>query len=86
MNIEPSWEECGDSDPATRLLATICVHGCFLHLEARQVEGEGHLQTFVEYPEDYEALCVIYSSDGGSFSTFERNGREYVAFAIPFRN
>lgn len=82
-----TWEECGESDPQTRLLATIRVHGCPLHLEARQVCYDDHgLQTFVEYPEDYGALCALYSCDAPeAFHTFTRNGREYVPFTIPFQ-
>lgn len=81
-HITPIWEACGDSYPETRLLATIWVQGCPLHLEAREVTPEG--DSFVDYPEDYEALCALYSPDGARFQTFEHNGRRYVAFAVPF--
>jgi hypothetical protein len=82
-DINPNWEACGESNPFTRLLATIYVNGCAMHLEAREVTLNTDEQGFVDYPEDYESLCNLYCPDG-SFQTFELNGRTYLPFAVPF--
>jgi hypothetical protein len=78
-----SWEQVGTTDPATRLLATIYVMGCPLHLEARQVGQNDDGQTFAEYEGDYDALRRLYG-DADDFTTVMIDGREYILFAVPF--
>ena len=80
-----TWEPEGYPDPLTRLLTTIWVEGCPMHLEARQVGQNEDGQTFAEYEEDYDSLRRLYEPDG-NFATATINGREYVLFAVPFSN
>lgn len=83
-DLTPNWEPIGETDPFTRLLSTIWVNGCAMHLEARQIKTGTEFQEVVEFPEDYENLCRLYGPDGAWFQTFELDGRTYVPFAVPF--
>src|SRR5258705_1748243 len=82
-----AWEQTGEEFPASRLIATIVVAGCRMHLEAYAVEenlNEGNEQTFpadyVDVPDkDYEAVGGV-----GAWHTVTINRREYVLIATPF--
>lgn len=81
--VDIIWDQIGEDEPTTRLLAHIRIAGVDMHLEAREVtiDREG-FQTTLEYPDDHGALCNM--SDTAGFTTAEIDGREYFIYALPY--
>jgi|KBSMisStaDraftv2_1062788.scaffolds.fasta_scaffold3724541_1 hypothetical protein len=89
------WEPTGPvQDPTTRLLATIYIAGCPMHLEAYRLaqdpDGEPtDIQEFAKLPENAEytfdeeehALFSILAA--GAVETVQINGRPYALVAHP---
>lgn len=75
------WDEIGEEDPKTRMLAHVRIGDLDMHLEARQVIEDEEGQNTLEYQDDYERLIGI--SDV-AFQTTIIDGREYLLFALPY--
>lgn len=73
------------SPPLSRLLGTIVIGGCSLHVEAIEVKQVDGFQTPVdERCED--TLDELYALEGGNgqFTTAEIDGRQYVVYCTPY--
>lgn len=67
----------------SRLLATIDVNHCSLHLEAFAVERDAGIQAWATNVEELSAIYAASGADGG-WQTVPINGREYVLIATPY--
>lgn len=82
------WEACGDElagDRHDRLLTTIVVNGCPMHLDARRIiADDGSQQAFAAgaYPDDAGPLSDALGADG-PWQTIGLGDAEYVLFASP---
>lgn len=77
------WEQTGDTDPSSRLSASLVLNGVHMHVEARAVvwvDGEQTPQG--DWPEDLDHLYEI-GNPGNPFDTVTIMGREYVLLAFP---
>lgn len=68
--------------PGSRLLCTIVINGCPMHLDAREVVEVDGVQTFVAWAEDADLLSDALGADG-RWHTTTIDGREYALFASP---
>lgn len=91
ITIAPEdWEPTGpdaesdpdEPDPTARLLASINVNGCALHLEAFAVVDNDSCQeaAHAHFHDDVEALQNMQDT---AFQTVEINGRTYILVATP---
>ncbi len=81
------WTESGEQDPNSRLLATINLAGCLMHLEAYAVaEMKGHdpVQHFDGDSPDTPAKVYAAVGGDGPWHTVMIDDREYVLIATPF--
>jgi hypothetical protein len=81
---DDAWQETGsEADTRSRLLTTIVVNGCFMHLEAYAVADEGDLQSFADLPYFELEEEAFFSLTTGATDTVEITGREYLLVATP---
>ncbi|HEY1292853.1 MAG TPA: hypothetical protein VGJ60_07240 [Chloroflexota bacterium] len=84
---DDAWEpNDGLADPRSRLLATISINDCPMHLEAWEVRvNEEGIQepTAIEDDGDFWNLYAAVGADG-HFQTVEIGGREYILVASPY--
>lgn len=79
-------------DPGARLLATIAIKGCTMHLEAyalaKECQGDSTAeQRFAPvYGEDSGAQHAFYTLTDGAAQTVTIRGREYVLVAFPHQS
>lgn len=67
----------------SRLLGTIVINGCDLHLEALAVSRDGDMQIWSTDAGELSALHDAVGA-GGPWQTVTINGREYVLIATPY--
>ena len=88
------WSDAGpDEDPGLRLLATLVINGCAMHLAAFRVRNTDDIQeldTCTErnadlrcYERSYEDYYSAATSDG-HWHTVEIAGKPYVLIATPY--
>ncbi|WYK05472.1 hypothetical protein DWF04_006075 [Cereibacter sphaeroides f. sp. denitrificans] len=77
------WDETGQEDPRSRLLAHIRVAGVDMHLEAIEVAEteDGQIAICDERRND---LGTLQDIEGTAFATVEIGGRDYVLYATPY--
>jgi len=83
---EDAWEPNNAlADPRQRLLATMSINGCPMHLEAWEVsyDEEQGIQFLVDGADDLDNLALAVGADG-HFQTVEIGDREYVLVASPY--
>lgn len=78
------WRDSSEDDDRSRLLGTIIVAGCYMHLEAYEmIEDEDGVQQFRgSYGESADQVYAAISAEG-PWETVEMNGRHYVLIATP---
>ncbi len=82
VDVAPSsWTDTeGD---ASRLITTVLVNGCNLHLEAFVVERIGGAQTSLTRDDDLAAIHAAVGAQG-PWETCCIDGRDYVLIASPY--
>ena len=79
------WRDSSEDRDGSRLLATLELGGCMMHLEAYlAIDDEDHVQQF---PGAFgDTADKVYEAVGcdGAWHTVEINGRSYVLIATPF--
>lgn len=78
------WQEIGDEgDPKTRLLSSLQIGDCMLHVEAREIEEDDNgYQTTKDYPDDHGTMCNI--TDQSDFMPMTIGGRHYWLLIHPY--
>ena len=84
--MELPWTSWRDTEgDASRLLTTVLINGCSMHLEAFAVETVGGVQTSLTRDDDLSAIHAAVGADG-PWETCRIAGREYVLVASPYSN
>lgn len=84
---DSDWEPTGsDTDPRSRLLASVRVNGVACHIEAFAVLGtyvENEQQRIADpyFEDEWRGICLIEPEE--AMATLEIQDREYVLVAFP---
>lgn len=89
ITVPPSaWQPVGGDDGQSpgRLLATVTINGCPMHLEAWQVRVRGSMMEPAPDSVDEETFNSLYYAVGadGHMQTVRIKRRRYVLVASPF--
>lgn len=80
----PTWEETGpETDPKSRLLATIKINGLNMHLEAWQIHSDSTNQD-AKWMELNDKLGTLQNMMDCDFQTTKIGWRDYVLVCTPY--
>lgn len=84
---DDAWMDASDPEtgaPKTRLLTTLVINGCYMHLEAIEVEDGTDWRVAVDRSLE-ELLDTIYAYEGpgGPLEELVIDGRSYILVATP---
>ena len=90
---EDMWDDVSPEADRSRLLTTIVINSCPMHLEAVEIlEGDKRTITTDYYPQqefanapDWIAAAIAESADWESVQTCEIGGRRYALIATPYQ-